>query len=86
MDDGQHYKYYLLGERVPVRVTLNTKGWKVGAEVPDAQTGMLVIDHRYLSRIEQSPEVDEIDEAEFHRRCDEFFQRKRQPQADEREL
>ena len=73
--NGSQHKYYLLGERVPIRVTLDSRGLKMAAEVPSAQTGLLTIDNRYLSRIDQSPEVEEIEESEFQRRCDNVLQR-----------
>lgn len=63
------YRYYLLGETLPVRVIFNEAGLKVGAETPDRRTGDLIAQPTLLSRIEQSPEVQEISEAEFQRRC-----------------
>lgn len=69
---NQTYRYYLLGESVPVKVTFNDRGLKMGAEAPDLETGQLVIKNTLMSRLEESPEVREIDEEEFLRRCKEF--------------
>jgi len=76
MENGQTYRYFFLGNSVPVRVTLSAKGLKMGAEAPDPETGRLVIKNTLLSRLEQSPEVDEIDKAEFDRLCEEFYIKK----------
>lgn len=78
MRNRRSHKYYLLGSSVPVRVTLNADGLKIGAEAPDRETGRLVIRNSLLSRLEQSPEVEEIDEDEFNRRCREFADRAQQ--------
>lgn len=70
------YKYYLLGETVPVRVVFNEKGLHSGAEVLDREKGKLVPDATYLGRILNSFEVDEITEQEFIKRCDDFLGKK----------
>lgn len=55
---GNTYKYFLLGNSVPVRVTFNEKGLKIGAEAPDQETGKLRIKNTLMSRLETSPEVE----------------------------
>jgi hypothetical protein len=69
------FQYWLLGFELPIRVTLDEFGRKVGAEIPDTKSGRLVFDHTKLSRLEQSHEVEEIDEAEFNRRCRAIFEK-----------
>jgi len=64
------YKYYLLGESVPIRVSFNENGHKFGAEVPGDTQGELLYKNMYLGRIEQSFEVDEISEDEFRKQCE----------------
>ncbi len=61
------YRYFLLGNSTPVRVSYNREGLKIGAEVPDENMGSLRIANTYLSKIEQSGDVEEIDESEFLR-------------------
>ena len=63
------YRYFLLGDSVPVRVVFDARGQKIGAETPDPRTGQLVARVTLLSRLEQSYEVEEISETEFRRRC-----------------
>ena len=63
------FKYYLLGESVPIRVTFNDLGHKIGAEVPDKNTGALLQKTTYLSRLEQSFEVIEMTADDFNRHC-----------------
>lgn len=70
------YKYYLLGDTVPIRVSFNDKGHEMGAQVPNKAKGELVYDGTYLSRIENSYEVEEITAEDFDRRCSEVFSRK----------
>ena len=77
MIEGITYRYFVLGSMVPVRVTLAAFGLKRGTERPDPKTGRLVFDHALLLRLEQSHEVEEIDETEFHRRCREIFEQGR---------
>jgi len=60
-----NYKYFLLGDTVPVRVAFNDKGMKMGAEVPDRDRGELVQDATYLSRLANSFEVEEINGETF---------------------
>ena len=75
-DDEFSYRHYLLGENVPVRVLIaKSDGLKAGAQIPDPATGKLKYAHEYLSRIEQSYEVEEITEAEFQQRCQKIFSR-----------
>jgi len=79
MSQGEEftYKHYLLGDTVPIRILIaKSNGLKAGAQIPDPTTGKLQIANTYLSRVEESPEVEEIDEAEFHRRCQIIFSRK----------
>ena len=78
MDDpapNYNYKYYLLGDSVPVQVVFNARGHKVGACVPDRETRSLKIAHEYMSRIEISYEVDEIDAATFEALCQRYYDR-----------
>ena len=60
-----YYKYFLLGDTVPIRVSFNEKGWKFDAEIPDPENGGLIHRVTYLSRIEQSFEVDELTREQF---------------------
>jgi hypothetical protein len=69
-NDIHSYQYFLLGERVPVRVPLDEDGLRMGAESPDPQTGELVIKNTLLSRLDQSPEVEEITQEKFDEICD----------------
>ena len=72
------YKHYLLADNVPVRVLYAVSdGLKAGAQIPDIETEQLVYAHTYLSRIETSSDVEEIDEDTFNRRCEEIFLKKR---------
>lgn len=64
------YEYFLLGESVPVRVTFNDKGMKMGAEVPNREKGQLVQDATYLSRLERSFEVEKITEQQFREKAE----------------
>lgn len=59
------YQYFLLGDTVPIRVAFNTKGQRMGAEIPNREKGMLVQDATYLSRLEHSFEVEEITQEQF---------------------
>jgi len=67
------FNYFLLGERVPVRVSLDEHGLRMGAEVPDREQGRLVIKNTYLSRLDLSLEVEEISEQQFNQRCIEIL-------------
>jgi len=76
MQEQFTYKYYILGDSVPVRVSIDRQGREAGAETPSRETGALVFNHTYLSRLLESPEVEPVDEAEFNRRCEEFYAKK----------
>ena len=69
------YRYYLLGETVPVRVAFNETGLKIGAEIPSRDKQTLIQDATYLSRLEHSFEVDEITEDQFAARCLTIYER-----------
>jgi hypothetical protein len=57
----------------PVRVLYNkTDGLQAGAIAPDPETRELALRHDLLSRLAVSPEVEQIDAAEFDRRCAAF--------------
>lgn len=68
------YRYYLLGNTIPVRVACHETGLKMGAEVPSKEEKALVQDATYLSRLEHSFEVDEITEDQFAARCRSIFE------------
>lgn len=70
------YKYYLLGGVTPVKVTMSADGLRLGAETPDADHGRLIIKTTLLSRIETSPEVEEIGQAQFESCCRRVYARK----------
>lgn len=63
------YRYFLLGSTVPIRVAYDRNGHKMGADVPDKEAGTLVKRASYLSVAETSPDVEEITQDEFERRC-----------------
>ncbi len=63
------YEYFLLGDTRPVRIAYSERGFKMGAETPDRETGELKIEHTLMSRIEQSWEVEEIDAETFEKLC-----------------
>lgn len=76
-EETYSFKHYLLGDTVPVRVLFaDSDGLRAGAMVPDERQGKLVVANTYLSRVEQSGEVEEITEEEFDRRCEEIYLRK----------
>lgn len=75
--DPYRYKYYLLGDSVPVKLFLAADtGLKAGAQIPDGARGQLRFAHDYMSRLEQSPEVTEIDEETFNNKCAELYAKK----------
>ncbi len=73
------YHYFLLGDTMPVRVTLNDKAFKLAAEVPDRNKGCLVQDVKYIGRIEESFEVEEITEDEFDKLCTQIYTQRIDP-------
>jgi hypothetical protein len=73
-------RYFLLGETVPIMVTYSESGHKVGAYVPRSERRELVCKVTYLSRIERSYEVDEIDEAAFAAHCQQFWDKRGVPE------
>jgi hypothetical protein len=68
-NQGHTHEYYLLGDTVPVRVTLGRTGTPIGAEVPDPETGELVIKNTVMSRLDQSWEVEQISKERFEELC-----------------
>ncbi|MBH5322239.1 hypothetical protein [Aurantiacibacter sediminis] len=64
------YEYFLLGNSVPIRVVFNVEGRRIGAEVPSREARELVKDATYLSRLDHSSEVDQIDKDQFERHCE----------------
>lgn len=74
-NSGLTYKYYILGDRVPIRVVFNENGLEIGAETPDRDSGQLIIKNTLLSRIAISPEVEEISRDAFDRLCEQFIKK-----------
>ena len=74
-NSGLTYKYYLLGDSVPVRVAFDEDGLEMGAETPDRDSGQLIIKHTLLSRIAISPEVEEISRDAFDQLCEQFIKK-----------
>jgi len=72
-EQENRYKYYLLNETTPARVTFNNQGLKIGAEAPDAATRTLVIRTTLLSKIETADDVDEIDRQTFETLCNALY-------------
>ncbi|HLS19918.1 MAG TPA: hypothetical protein VK090_08925 [Paracoccaceae bacterium] len=63
------YEYFLLTSAVPIRVAYDQNGHKMGADVPDKEARALVKRASYLSVVETSPDIEEITQEEFKRRC-----------------
>lgn len=63
------FRYFLLGNSVPIRAVFNDEGHRIGAEVPSREARMLDKDATYLSRLDHSMEVDEINQEDFERHC-----------------
>lgn len=66
-------RYYLLGETVPIMVTHNADWNQNAAYFPSLERRELVCKVTYLSRIERSCEVEEIDRAAFASHCQKFW-------------
>jgi len=75
-NDAWTFKYYLIDDTVPVRVSFDERGLKRGAEVPDAQRGALAIQHTMMSKIETYPWVTEIDRSQFDAACAAIYARR----------
>jgi len=75
-EEPSDYCYYSIGKANPIRVPLDRKGRKMGAEYLDLDTGQLRKDATLLSRIEQSWEAEEIDKDRFDLLCKLLMQRK----------
>lgn len=73
--DGIRYKYYVLGDSVPVRVVFNKNGQKMDAEVPDRAMKGMAHKATYLSRLSNSFEVDEVSKEDFEAWCVRFLGR-----------
>ena len=72
-------RYFLLGETVPIMVTHSENGHKVGAYVPRSECRELVCKVTYLSKIERSYEVEEIDKTAFNTHCREYWEKRGVP-------
>jgi hypothetical protein len=69
-DADGNYKYYLLGNVRPVRLTYNAKKLPIASEAPDpSDGGALKIDNELIGRIMSSPEVEDISRDEFVELC-----------------
>lgn len=75
-DSKYTYKYFTLGSDNPVRVVFNDAGQKIGAEIPDPQTGDFEKDATFLSRLETSPDAQEIDQKKFKELCVGIYSKK----------
>jgi len=60
-----YHRFYLLGASTLVRIAYNGQDLKIGAESFDPASGKFVIDNAMLSRIESSPDAEEIDRSRF---------------------
>ena len=64
------YKYYLLGNTRPVRVTCDESGRRHGAEAPEIfNGGRLAYNHALLGRLFSSSEVEDLTKEEFVELC-----------------
>jgi hypothetical protein len=75
-NDAWTFKYYLIDDTLPVRVSFDEHGLKRGAEVPDAQHGSLVVRHTMMSKIETYPWITEIDRPQFDAACAAIYARR----------
>jgi hypothetical protein len=76
-EDGLSYKYYLFEDFLPVRVTFDKNGCKLGAQVPDAETQQLAFRTILLSRVNLNGFFDEMDKATFDKLCEEEYAKKK---------
>jgi hypothetical protein len=72
-ENGLSYKYYLFEDFVPVRVTFDKNGCKLGAQVPDAERQQLVLRTMLLSRMDLNGFFDET----FDKLCEEEYAKKK---------
>jgi hypothetical protein len=69
-DAEGNFKYFLLGEVTPVRVTYYEPGLVMCVEAPDPKNlGTLKINNDLLSRLEKSHEVEDITRSKFVELC-----------------
>jgi hypothetical protein len=76
-ENGLSYKYYLFEDFLPVRVTFDKNGCKLGAQVPDAERQQLVLRTMLLSRMDLNGFFDEMDKATFDKLCEEEYAKKK---------
>lgn len=63
------FRYFLLGNSIPIRAVFNEKGHRIGADVPSREQRQLSKNATYLSRLDHSMEVDEISREDFELHC-----------------
>jgi hypothetical protein len=68
------YKYFILGHTVPVRVKYDALNRYTGAQIPDAsEPSGFRWAHNYMTRLEKSEEVDEVDQGVFDEKVKTFL-------------
>lgn len=79
MIDKPQYKYYLLGDYMPIRATVDPE-YKINVDAvrPSRETGKLEQHQELLHRIRVSDEIEEITAEEFEQHCKRIYaERKR---------
>lgn len=78
MIDKPQYKYYLLGDYMPIRATVDPE-YKINVDAvrPSRETGKLEQHQELLHRIRVSDEIEEITAEQFWQHCERIYARKR---------
>ncbi|SEN38860.1 hypothetical protein SAMN05216325_11630 [Nitrosomonas marina] len=77
MSTEPKYRYYLLGDYMPIRATVDPEyNINVDAEYPNRETGKLEQDREFLIRIRESDEIEEITAEDFIQHCQRMYAEK----------
>lgn len=73
-NDGR-FKYYLLNDWQPVRVTMSEIGGQIDAHTPDPITGSLVRNTLLMSKVLRADWVEDIGRDEFEKLCRNIYRK-----------
>lgn len=72
-DEIHDFRYFIVGEKIPVKLALDAEGRIMGTLGPDEATGSFKVEMKYFADVTDGDNANEVDLNSFDEMCEAYF-------------
>ncbi len=72
-DEIHDFRYFIVGDSIPVKLALDAQGRSMGTLGPDKETGAFKIEMKYFADVMDGDNANEVDLGHFDKTCETYF-------------